>query len=320
MVTIPPSVVKEPGFKQYIDNGDIKIFKNIASLKNELEAVKAKILPTKEKVKEWTEEVRPGKYHVIDVKKFPDEKLAGLMYNTRCQLIKQAMGSKPVDFKYWQEYAYDWIMNQWWPTYLNLAKEYGEKIMSEDAKPRAGMHWFWVHKMPSEEKRNSDLLKAIRTHLRERFNKPTLDWGPDQLFYIEEESNEDKEGAEEVGMYIIAGDNPDPSADDAQTSPMEENFENRAVDPASPLYRGKKGRGYPMGDPSGEGSGELKCNLPASVNATATDVVERYMISREKDHASEDQIKTELQEKGLTATEIANKYKNRDKNLYKETL
>jgi hypothetical protein len=71
-----------------------------------------------------------------------------------------------------------------------------------------------------------------------------------------------------------------------------------------------------MGDPSEDG--ELKCNLPASLTGTASDVIERYLINREKQHASEPQIRKELEDKGIPEKEVDNTYKTREKNLYKE--
>jgi hypothetical protein len=99
---------------------------------------------------------------------------------------------------------------------------------------------------------------------------------------------------------------------------MEENFDNRLVDPDSIINRRKKGRGGPM---SPEDGGDLRCNLPANVQVghrTASDVVERFLIRKEKEHVPEQEIKKELKEKGVTDSEIKDTYQNRSKNLYKE--
>jgi transcription initiation factor TFIIIB Brf1 subunit/transcription initiation factor TFIIB len=119
-----------------------------------------------------------------------------------------------------------------------------------------------------------------------------------------------------ISRRVLAWDNPDPSVEDSQTSPMEENMDNRMVDPDGTLYRKRKGRGAPMGDPSEDG--ELRCNLPASLIGTASDVIERYLINREKQHASEPQIREELENKGIPEEDINNTYKTRGKHLYKE--
>jgi hypothetical protein len=293
---------------------------NIIDLKNELEKVKSQVMETKEKTKEFPVEMRAGKYHVINVKKFPDEKLASIEKDAGQQLTKYATDNAK-KYKEWGERAYNWIVGSWTPSYLRLAKEGGEIIMSEDQQKVSAMYWFWVREIPYELKTDSKLLVAIRTYLRERFNMPNLEWAKDVKLYVDPADEvSEHDGFVDMRLVVEAWDNPDPSAEDSQTSPMEESFSNRAVDQNSVLYRGKKGRGYPMGDPSGEGQGELKCNLPASVERTATDVVENYLVRREKEHATEPQIKKELEQKGLTPSEIADEYKNRSKNLYKETL
>ena len=52
---------------------------------------------------------------------------------------------------------------------------------------------------------------------------------------------------------------------------------------------------------------------------TASDIVEDFLISKEKELATEPQIRQELREKGITEQEIDETYRDRSKNLYKVT-
>jgi len=268
---------------------------DVHALRERLNAILDEISVTKKKTRGFPVEVYNGKYHVIDVNKVPDEKLA-----------------KKENYNEWIEKAYKWITEYYIPqVYLPNAEQRAEPILSESEQKRIGLEWFWEREIPRELKTDAKLLVAIRDGLRAKFNQPDLNYSDHINLYIE--------GVIFTPLYKRSGDNQDPSYPDAQTSPMEENFGNRLVDPSSPLYRKRKGRGAIFGDP--DESGDLRTNLPASVlvKKTATDVVERYMINREKQHASPEDIKEELEDKGVSEQVIEETYDTRDKNLYKET-
>jgi hypothetical protein len=284
---------------------------DIVALKKEMEEVMEKVSVMRKKTKALPPEIYNGKYHVIDLKKVPDDKLAIFTRQlTKYATMPVSFAEQPIDFNKWNQEAYSWITETWMPSYIEKAKEYGEKIMSEDKQKQVGLEWFWERQIPRELKTNSELLLSIRDYLRERFGIPNLDYSDHIKLYLE---------GINLGRRVFAWDNPDPSYPDAQTSPMEVNMDNRLVDPADRLYRKRKGRGAPMEDPAEEG--ELKCDLPASAIVkmkTASDVIERYMINREKQHASEPQIRKELEDKGIPKEQVNNTYKTRDKNLFKE--
>lgn len=281
---------------------------NVSQLKQEMDGIMEKVSVMKKKTKDMPAEIYNGKYHVIDVNKVPDNKLAYRVHKLTAYASRKVYAGD--SYSEWGKMAYDWIMNEWKPSYLALAQQQGEKIMSETMQRQVGLEWFWERKIPRELKTNPELLIAIRDYLRQQFNMPDLEYSDNIQLYIDGTSH---------GKKITGGDNPDPSYTDPQTSPMEENFDNRLVNPDSILYRKQKGRGAPYGDP--RDGGELKTNLPASVPVemkTANDVVERFVITREKEHATEPEIREELEDNGVSENVIENTYQTREKNLYKE--
>ena len=280
---------------------------DVVKMSKELNSVMEKVSVMTQKTRDIPLEIYNGKYHVIDVNKVPDEKLAHMKKG-----FTKIAQDEP-DPEYWGKHALDWIMNTWYPGYkynLTLPEYAHEKEMSPERAKVVGMTWFWEREIPRELKTDSKLLVAIRDYLRKEWAMPELDWADDIKMYIE--------GVILTHLDKRAGDNQDPSYEDAQTSPMEENFDNRLVDPDSIINRRKKGRGGPM---SPEDGGDLRCNLPASVQVghrTASDVVEQFLIRKEKEHVPEPEIKQELKDKGISDSEIKNTYQNRDKNLFKE--
>ncbi len=295
-----------------IEKVKVDVSVNIASLKKDMESIMEKVSVMRKKTKSMPPEIYNGKYHVIDVNKIPDEKLAKIVRNlTKYATITiDANDEEPIDVDKWTKDAFEWITDTWMPSYIMNAKEMGEKIMSEDKQKQVALEWYWERRIPRELKTNRTLLIAIRDYLRGKFNMPNLDYSDNIKLYIE---------GINLCHEIYAEDNPDPSYPDAQTSPMEENFSNRLLNPEDVLYRRRKGRGAPMGNPSEDG--ELKCNLPAFIDykiRTASDVIERYVITREKQHASEPIIREELKDKGISDKSVDETYKNRDKKLYKE--
>jgi len=285
---------------------------DIVALKKELEDVMEKVSVMRKKTKDMPPEIYNGKYHVIDIQKVPDDKLAVVTRQlTKYATMPISLAKQPIDLDMWKQEAYNWITQTWMPSYIEKAKEYGEKIMSEEKQKQVALEWFWERQIPRELKTNSELLLAIRDYLRERFGMPNLDYSDNIKLYTE---------GINIGRRIFAWDNPDPSYEDSQTSPMETSMDNRLVNPDDILYKRKKGRGSPYGDPAEDG--ELKCNLPASVQIecrTANEIVEKYLIDREKELVDEPQIRQELLEQGITEEEINDTYRDRTKSLYKQT-
>jgi hypothetical protein len=252
-----------------------------------------------------------GSFHVIDVNSIPDERLAAVKSRQLTKYARFEIIAETKTPQQWAEFAYHWIVDIWTPRYLENVPIFHEKVMSERAQKFVGLERFWIEQIPEELKYDNKILAPILEYLREKFGISDLDWEENVKLYIE------------GGLFIlmkIGGDNPDSSVEDNQNSPMESGMQNRNVDPNTVLYRKRKGLGAPLGDPAIDG--DLRTSLPAAADIrlrTATDVIERYLVRREKQHASEPQIKQELESKGLSPEQIDREYHTREKNLYKET-
>jgi len=286
---------------------------NINVLKEKLQKKMEEVSVMRTKTKHIPPEIYYGKYHIIDVNKVPNSKLASIKNGLMIKYGEEVSPKEPSDsfVKIWSEKANNWIMDAWIPDYIRLAKEYGETLMSDKDMKNTALLYFWRREIPKEWKTNEKMLIGIRDHLRKVWDMPELDYPESVKIYIE--------GLEFILLKKYAGDNPDPSVEDTQTSPMEENFDNRMLDPDGVLYRRKKGRGGLFGDPSREG--DLRTNLPAEMHIklkTASDVVEQFLIQKEKEHVSEPEIRQELEDKGISEKVIDETYQTRSKDLYKE--
>lgn len=258
---------------------------NYQDLDKEKEKIVRQLVKHEEKpgdAQTYSPDIYPGEYYVIDMNTLDDKVLARRTTNT---MVKVGTKSS-VDVNQKAEEIYNWIVNTWLVNYTRFItdtkfrQQFGvnekdvpaiqRNVNDPNLWQQLGFSTYWQYNMESELRTDSNFLAEVRRLLREKFNNPEFDLHKGARIYIK--------GNKWWSFEKKAVDNPDPSVEDNQRSPMEEDMVNRSVNPQEVLYRGRKGLGKPMGNPGGEDNGELKCNLPAGLKmkmTTASDIVKR---------------------------------------------